>query len=132
MTTIADEQCVLATTFRRDGSPVSTPVWPVPYGDDGRLAFWTSDNAGKAKRLQHNPTITLQPCDFTGNVQEGSTVVEGTATIVTGAEYEVIFAAITAKYGTEVVDEGLRQAKEYFASRGGAGNDIGIVVTPSG
>jgi PPOX class probable F420-dependent enzyme len=129
MSNIADEQCVLATTFRRDGTAVSTPVWPTPFGD-GQIAFWTSDNAGKAKRLKHNPHITLQPCDWQGNVAEGSDLVEGEGRIVTGAEYDAIFAAINEKYGQEAVEEGLGFAKKYFEERGGVGADIGVVVTP--
>jgi len=50
--TLADEKYVLLTTFRRDSTPVTTPVWVVPL-DDGKLAFLTSSGSGKAKRLAH-------------------------------------------------------------------------------
>ena len=46
----ADEKYVLLTTYRRDGRPVSTPVWWVDLGD-GSFGFWTSSASGKAKRL---------------------------------------------------------------------------------
>ena len=47
---LADERYLLLTTFRRDGTPVATPVWVTPY-DEHSVAFWTSSGSGKAKRF---------------------------------------------------------------------------------
>ena len=52
------------TTYRRDGSPVSTPVWFVE--EDGRLYATTAADSYKAKRLRRNPAAMVAPCTATG------------------------------------------------------------------
>jgi uncharacterized protein len=37
------------TTVRRDGTPVTTPVWVVAAAD--RLYVWTGSETGKVKRI---------------------------------------------------------------------------------
>jgi uncharacterized protein len=54
----------LLTTYRRDGTPVSTPVTVALDGD--RLFFRTYDAAGKAKRLRRDPDVEIAPSDFRG------------------------------------------------------------------
>jgi PPOX class probable F420-dependent enzyme len=95
---LADEKYLLLTTFKRDGRPVATPVWASRL-DDGSIGFWTSSGSGKAKRLAHTSRVTVQPCDARGRVRSGTTVTEGTARVVTGAELDEIRAKIVAKYG---------------------------------
>jgi len=55
---------VLLTTYRRDGTPVATPV-SIAF-DGARAVFRTWDTAGKAKRLRRNPTVEVAPCTFRG------------------------------------------------------------------
>ncbi len=95
---LADEKYILLTTFRRDGSPVATPVWSVPL-DGGRLGFWTSSGSGKAKRLAHTPRVTVQPCDVRGKPKDGTSMVDATAELVTGVELDAIRQKVVAKYG---------------------------------
>ncbi len=95
---LADEKYMLFTTFRRDGTPVSTPVWVVRLGDS-EVGFWTSSGSGKAKRLAHTERVTVQPCDARGRVKQGSPVTDGTARLVSGAELEQISERVRAKYG---------------------------------
>lgn len=52
------------TTYRRDGSPVSTPVWFVE--EDGRLFVITGADSYKAKRLRRNPAAMVAPCTARG------------------------------------------------------------------
>jgi uncharacterized protein len=52
------------TTYRRDGSPVSTPVWFVE--DEGRLFVTTAADSYKAKRLRHNSAAMVAPCTARG------------------------------------------------------------------
>jgi uncharacterized protein len=54
------ERYISITTFRRDGTPVATPVWVVAEG--GRLYVWTGAQTGKAKRIRHHPAVTVAPC----------------------------------------------------------------------
>jgi PPOX class probable F420-dependent enzyme len=69
---------VLVTTFRRDGTPVPTPVWVGRDGDD--VLVWTRSDAGKVKRIRNNPTVELAPCDARGRARGPS--VTGTARIL--------------------------------------------------
>ena len=95
---LSDEKYLLFTTFRRDGTPVSTPVWPIDLGD-GQIGFYTSSGSGKAKRLAHTARVTVQPCDVRGRVRAGTSPTEATARLVGGGEYEAIHARVVAKYG---------------------------------
>ena len=86
---IQDEKYMLLTTYRRTGSPVSTPVWVVDLGND-EIGFWTSSESGKAKRLAHTARVTVQPSDARGRVKPGTVSQEATARLVTGDERERI------------------------------------------
>ena len=54
--TIVDEKVVSFTTFKRDGSAVSTPVWIVDLGN-GSAGFYTPSVSGKTKRLKDDPRV---------------------------------------------------------------------------
>jgi hypothetical protein len=47
------------TTYRWDGTPVSTPVWFVE--EEGRLFVITAADSYKAKRLRRNPAAMVAP-----------------------------------------------------------------------
>jgi uncharacterized protein len=55
---------VLLTTWKKDGSAVSVPVWAVRDGE--RLLVITDANSGKAKRIRGNGQAALAPCDRKG------------------------------------------------------------------
>ncbi|HWL44039.1 MAG TPA: pyridoxamine 5'-phosphate oxidase family protein [Ilumatobacter sp.] len=96
---LADEKYVAFTTFKRDGTAVTSPVWIVGLAD-GRFGFWTSSSSGKAKRLGHTAKVVVQPSSFKGNVADGSFPVEGTAELATGGPaFDEVKAAVRAKYG---------------------------------
>ncbi|HEX5901516.1 MAG TPA: PPOX class F420-dependent oxidoreductase [Actinomycetota bacterium] len=52
------------TSYRRDGSGVSTPVWFATEGD--RLLVMTDSRSGKVKRIRRNPYVTIAPCSGRG------------------------------------------------------------------
>ncbi|CAL9283473.1 PPOX class F420-dependent oxidoreductase [Streptomyces sp. SudanB182_2057] len=56
---------LLLTTFRRNGTPVATPVWVVRDGDT--LGVWTADDSGKVKRIRRRRDVLVGPCDRRGN-----------------------------------------------------------------
>jgi hypothetical protein len=95
---IGEEKYILLTTFRRDSTPVATPVWVVPL-DDGKLGFWTSSASGKAKRLAHTERVLVQPCDGRGRVKADAAPAEALARVVTGSEFDTIRNKVNAKYG---------------------------------
>jgi uncharacterized protein len=61
----AHHHCLLVT-YKRDGSPVPTPVWFARDADGRRLYVWTEQEAFKAKRLRHDPRALLAPCTSRG------------------------------------------------------------------
>jgi PPOX class probable F420-dependent enzyme len=52
------------TTFKRDGTPVETPVTIAVEGDHAFIR--TYDKAGKAKRMRNNPEVELAPSTVAG------------------------------------------------------------------
>jgi PPOX class probable F420-dependent enzyme len=63
------------------------------------FGFTIDANSGKAKRLAHTNTVTVQPCDIRGRIVEGSPLVSGTAVVINGAEAETVRDAVARKYG---------------------------------
>jgi PPOX class probable F420-dependent enzyme len=98
---LSDERYLLFTTFRRDGTPVATPVWVIEL-DDTALGFCTSSGSGKVKRLAHTARVTVQPCDGRGRATQGTVASETTARMASNSEYELIRKRIAAKYGVRV------------------------------
>jgi hypothetical protein len=125
------EKYVSFTTFRRDGTPVSSAVWIVELHDE-RLGFTTSPTSGKAKRLRHTSRVTIQASDMRGRVRAGSGVVEGTAEVVTeGPVFDEISAKVRAKYGL-MVSVGRFFTKLAERRRPGRPSDDGAVVITLG
>jgi uncharacterized protein len=86
---------LLVTTFRRDGTPVPTPVWVARDGDE--LVIWSQTSAGKVKRIRNSGTVELAECDFRGR-PKGSTVT-GTARILDADATERGRRLLKRKYG---------------------------------
>lgn len=58
---------VALTTYRADGSAVSTPIWLAREAD--HLYVLTHANSGKVSRIQSCGDVELSPCDFRGKPQ---------------------------------------------------------------
>ena len=52
-----DVEYINLITYKKDGSPVTTPVWVAPH--DNSLVVTTSLNAGKVKRVRNNGKATI-------------------------------------------------------------------------
>lgn len=83
-------------TFRRDGSPVDTPVWFEVDGD--RLWFRTKRDTAKVRRLAVDPVVELRHCDWRGRTGTGP-VLRGTARILGDHEAEEANRRLAARYG---------------------------------
>jgi uncharacterized protein len=89
---------VRLTTFRRDGTPVPTPVWQIRDGD--RLLVITNGSTGKVKRLRHTPRALVVACDQRGRVKSGAREVEGAVELVTDVpELDRLAGLLKGKYG---------------------------------
>ena len=67
MTTLdrfTDQWAVLLTSFRRDGTPVGTPVSMAVAGDHAYVR--SPGTAWKVKRLRNNEHVRVAPCTFRG------------------------------------------------------------------
>jgi uncharacterized protein len=128
---LENEKYILLTTFRRDGTPVATPVWIVSLGG-GKFGFTTSSGSGKAKRLAHTSHVIIQPSDARGRTKKGSSATDATALIVTGADHDAIMSKVKAKYGF------VTHITRFLGFIGGLikrkripYGDLGVVITPS-
>ena len=55
---------LLLTTWKKDGTAVSVPVWAVRDGE--RLLVITAEDSGKAKRIRANGRAAIAPSDRKG------------------------------------------------------------------
>ncbi|MFF5340331.1 PPOX class F420-dependent oxidoreductase [Streptomyces althioticus] len=56
---------LLLTSYRKNGTPVATPVWVVRDGD--ALGVWTAADSWKVKRIRARGDVLVGPCDMRGN-----------------------------------------------------------------
>jgi PPOX class probable F420-dependent enzyme len=123
------EKYVSLTTYKRDGTPVSSPVWCAPL-EGATFGFWTSSGSGKAKRLAHTAEVLVQPCNGRGKVKEGTSPEAGTARVVSGEELAQIRTRIVAKYGFFTkVTKFLNSIGNLFRKPKLPYGDRGVVVT---
>jgi hypothetical protein len=54
----------LLVTYRRDGTPVPTPVWAAPAG--GVLYVRSERASGKVRRVRRDPRVLVAPCTVRG------------------------------------------------------------------
>ena len=83
-------------TYKKNGSPIATPVWVVPF--EGGYAFTTDPDAFKVKRLRNDARATLTVCNVRGKISEGAIVHTGAAVILNEAETQRVAALIRKKY----------------------------------
>jgi PPOX class probable F420-dependent enzyme len=91
---LRDQRTVLLTTYRRDDSPVGTPVNVAVREGHAYIRTW--DTSGKARRLARQPNVAIAPSNPRGT-QTGPTVT-GTARQLTGEEARAAGKLIDRKY----------------------------------
>jgi PPOX class probable F420-dependent enzyme len=129
LASLAAEKYVSLTTFKRDGTPVATPVWVAADGDG--LAVITEAASWKVKRLRNDPRVELAPCDVRGRTKAGGRRYGGTAEVVTGPEADRIRGLIARKYGLIANAVEIFYAVRNFVRRRPASESAGIVVKGS-
>lgn len=111
------------TTFRQDGTPVSTPVWLVRDGDVLRVI--TQADSGKAKRLRNDPRVLLAPCDARGNLKGPQ--IEGMALLQDAAKTARTAELVEKRYG--LLGKLLMWRSRRAARKPGAAGQVGISIT---
>jgi hypothetical protein len=98
--TSGDSRYVALTTYRRDGRPVTTPVWAALL--EGKLYVVTAKGLGKVRRVSANSRVRFAPCNASGLSILGEWQ-EGTARIVMDqARRDEALAALQRKYGWQM------------------------------
>jgi PPOX class probable F420-dependent enzyme len=93
LSSLAAERYISLTTFKRDGTAVSTPVWVV--SDDGRrLLVWTGAKTWKVRRIRREPRVLVAAANLRG--KERGPRVAGRAGVVADPG---IKALLRQKYG---------------------------------
>jgi uncharacterized protein len=85
----------LLSTFRRDGTPVSTPVWAAREG--GRLYVRSERDAGKLKRLRNDARVLVAPCTVRGKPLGAP--FEARARVLAPVEEPLAERALARRYG---------------------------------
>lgn len=93
---LAKSICMNLRSFRKDGTPVDTPIWVTRVGD--KFCSYTDDRTYKLKRLRNNPNVWIAASDVWGRCS--TPFYPATCHFPLEPERRaVIFAAIREKYG---------------------------------
>lgn len=85
----------LLVTYRRDGTPVPTPVWAAPAG--GALYVRSERSSGKVKRLRRDPRLLVAPCTVQGSPL--GPPLEASAIVLAGDEEHLAERTLARRYG---------------------------------
>jgi uncharacterized protein len=93
---LAAAKRTLIVSFRRDGTPVPTPVWAAPAGE---LFYVRTERAsGKVKRIGRDGRVLLAPCAVNGRPLGAP--MEASARVLDGGAQELTAErALAARYG---------------------------------
>jgi len=99
---IGDERYVSLSTWTDGGNRKRTPIWIALLGD-GRVGFITGKKTWKVRRILHNSTVELHPCNFRGELFENSQGCLGIAKVINKGENEYMLTkkATRKKYGIQ-------------------------------
>jgi uncharacterized protein len=83
------------TSFKRDGTGISTPVWFVSDGE--RLYAFTDLHSAKIRRIRHNPHVEIASCRPWGKLRQEP--VSARAEVLTdAADLERVRERLLARY----------------------------------
>lgn len=92
----ARSEYVSLTTYRKDGTPVATPVWSAADGDV--LYVWTRSDSWKVKRLRNDSRVRVTVCDVRGRIAEDAPSAEGTARLLDAAGTAAVRKLLARRY----------------------------------
>ena len=90
-----DQKYINLETYKKDGTPVRTPVWFVI--DNDLIYVITRDSTGKVKRLKNNQDVQIVSCSFKGEPK--NEWVKGKAEKIAGEEADKAIKLRKKKYG---------------------------------
>jgi PPOX class probable F420-dependent enzyme len=89
-----DQNTVLLTTYRRDGTGVGTPVHIAVDGDRAFIRTW--DTAWKLRRIRNNPEVEVAPSTVGG--RPTGPAIRARARVLDGAESKYAAEMLARKY----------------------------------
>ncbi|MFJ4961525.1 PPOX class F420-dependent oxidoreductase [Streptomyces sp. NPDC088729] len=92
----ARSEYVSLTTYRKNGTSVSTPVWAA--ADGGVLYVWTRTDSWKVKRLRNDSRVVVTVCDVRGRITEGAASAEGRARLLDADGTRAVRKLLARKY----------------------------------
>ncbi len=93
----ADKEFINLITFRKDNTPVQTPVWLSSLEDC--LVVTTNLNAGKVKRIRNNGLATIYVTNQSGSEKLSEEVDVKASIIDNEKEKQLGIKSIQKKYG---------------------------------
>jgi uncharacterized protein len=96
MDSLRASRYALLRTYRRDGSPVDTPIW---FHLDGNTLAFRTKIGPKTKRITADPRVELRVCDYRGRVPDSAPTLTGRAAILSGADAERANRRLHTRYG---------------------------------
>ena len=90
-----DQKYINLETYKKDGTPIRTPVWFVINND--LIYVITRDSTGKVKRLRNNHNVRIVSCSFKGELK--NEWVKAKAENITGDEADNAIKLRKKKYG---------------------------------
>jgi len=94
LTPFVQQQTVLLTTYRRDGTPVGTAVHIAVDGDRAFIRSWAT--SGKVKRIRNNPNVEIAPSTARG--KPTGPAVHAHARLLQGEEAAYAAKTLAHKY----------------------------------
>ena len=91
-----DQKYLSLETYKRDNTPVQTPVWFVI--DNDQLYITTKETTGKVKRLRNNQNARIAVCSMKGDIKSNWVDV-GLEKISEESNVEKIVKLRKKKYG---------------------------------
>src|ERR671939_226958 len=88
------QKTILLATYRRDGTPVGTPVNVAVDGDRAFVRTW--DTAWKVKRIRNNPEVEVAPSTVRG--KPTGLAIHAHAKVLSGDESAYAGRALARKY----------------------------------
>ena len=89
-----DQNTVLLTTYRRDGTGVGTPVHIAVDGERAFIRTW--DTAWKLRRIRNNPEVEVAPSTVGG--RPTGPAIRARARVLGGAESKYAAEMLSRKY----------------------------------
>jgi PPOX class probable F420-dependent enzyme len=94
LSSLKHTKTILLTTYKRDGTPVDTPV---SIAFDGDRAFFRSyDKAWKTKRLRRNPEVKIAPATVKGTPT--GPAIDAQATLLDADQARVAARALARRH----------------------------------